>query len=276
MVSGRVVRRNVVTEILEPVEDAYVWVHALEEVAGERHDYLLPGSWRRKTDASGTFEVTGLPEWVYSISANGWVDDRELRSRKVQLQVASDDRIEDVELRLDDLRPVSIAVRSGGVAVSGAQTFVLFPAGTANPDSNSYTDGSGVASHWLPMEAEIVDVVVRAEGLGMIGWRFEVRDGEPLEVDLTADRGSLRVPRFQDDLDSRSALHFWDARLVTPGGASIRIGTLAAINDRGQIREDGDEAIVGDLTPGTYSYCPRDSACNTVDIVPWGESRVRE
>ena len=275
-VNGRVVRRNVESGLLEPVPGARVWVWAVPEVAGERHDHRLPGSWRRKTDASGTFEITGLREWEYSISAETWVDDRELKSRELQLHVASDDRIEDLELLLDDLRPVSIVVRSGGVPVSGAQTFVLFPAGTPNVESGEYTDGSGVASLWLPMGAEVIDVVVRAEGLGMIGWRFEVRDGEPLGVDLTADRGSLRVPRFQDGLDSRGALYFRDARLITPGGASIRIGTLAAVNDRGQIREDGDEAIVRDLTPGTYSYCPRDNACNTVDIVPWGESRVRE
>lgn len=276
VVSGRVVGRNVETGVFEPVEGAYVWVHALEEVLGERLGHLLPRSWRRKTDNSGAFEVTGLPEWTYGISAQTWVDDRELRSRELQLQVASDDRIEDVELRLDDRRPVSIVARSNGVPVSGAQTFVLFPAGTASPDSNSYTDGSGVASHWLPMEAEVIDVVVRAEGLGMVGWRFDLRDGEPLEVDLTPDHGSLRVPRWQDDLDSRGALHFWDARLITPGGASIRIATLAAVNDRGQIREEGEEAIVKDLTPGSYSYCPRDSACTTVSIVPWAESRVRE
>ena len=265
VVSGRVVRRNVETRVLEPVEGAYVWVHALEEVAGEQLDYLLPRSWRRKTDDSGTFEVTGLPEWEYSIYAQTWVDDRELRSRELQLQVASDERIEDLDLLLDDLRPVSIVVRSGGVPVAGAQTFVLFPAGTPNVESGEYTDGSGVASHWLPMEAEVIDVVVRLEGLGMIGWRFEVRDEASLEVEMSPDRGALRVP------DS------WDAWLVTPGGVSVKVGrTLAAVNNRGQIRTDGDEFVVRDLAPGTYSYCLPDGVCSTVDVVPWAESRVRE
>lgn len=262
---GRVVRRNVETGVLEPVEGAYVWVHALEEVAGEQLDYLLPRSWRRKTDASGTFEITGLPEWEYSISAQTWVDDRELRSRELQLQILDDDRIEDLELRLVDLRPVPIVVRSGGVPVSGVQTFVLFPAGTGNVDSNSYTDGSGVASHWLPMEAETVDVVVRLEGLGMNGWRFDVREGAQIEIALSPDRGALRVPES------------WDAWLVTPGGASIKVGrALAAINDRGQIRVDGDEFVVRDLAPGTYSYCLPDAVCTRVEVVPWAESRVRE
>ena len=265
VVSGRVVRRNIETGVLEPIENAYVWLHALEEVAGEPLDYLLPRSWRRKTNASGTFEITGLPEWEYSISAETWVDDRELKSRELQLQVASDDRIEDLELLLDDLRPVSIVVRSGGVPVSGAQTFVLFPAGTPNVESGEYTDGSGVASLWLPMGAEVIDVVVRAEGLGMIGWRFEVRDEAPLEIEMSPDRGALRVPLS------------WDSWLVTPGGVSVRVGrTLAAVNDRGQIRTDGDEFVVRDLAPGTYSYCTEDGACSTVDIVPWAESRVRE
>ena len=193
------------------------------------------------------------------------MDDRELRSRELQLQVARDDRIEDLELRLDDQRPVSIVVRSGGVPVSGAQTFMLLPSGTTRVDSNHYTDGSGVASHWLPMEAEAVDVVVRLEGLGMIGWRFDVRDEVSLEVEMSADRGDLRVP----DL--------WDAWLVTPGGVSVKVGsTLAAVADRGQIQTDGDEFVVRDLAPGTYSYCSPDGACTRVDIVPWAESRVRE
>ena len=264
-VSGRVLRRNVESGLFEPVPGARVWVWAVAEVAGERHDHRLPGSWRRKTDASGTFEITGLPEWEYSISAETWVDDRDLKSRELQLHVASDDRIEDLELLLDDRRPVSIVVRSGGVPVSGAQTFVLFPAGTPSVESGEYTDGSGVASLWLPMGAEVIDVVVRAEGLGMIGWRFEVRDEAPLEVKMSPDRGDLRVPRS------------WDAWLVTPGGVSVKIGrTLAAINDRGQIQTDGDEFVVRDLAPGTYSYCLPGGVCSTVDVVPWAESRVRE
>ncbi len=264
-VSGRVVRRSVATGLLESVEGAYVWMEAIDEVAGERLDHLMPVSWHRKTDASGTFEITGLPEWEYSISAEGRIDDREIRSRELRLQVARDDRVEDLELLLDDLRPVSIVVRSGGVPVSGAQTFVHFPAGTRRVDSNGNTDGSGVAPHWLPMEAEIVDVVVRADGLGMVGWRFEIRDDAPIEVEMSPDRGALRVP------DS------WAAWLVTPGGALVDVGdTLAAIADRGQVRLDGDEFVVGDLAPGTYSYCLPEGVCTRVDVVPWAESRVRE
>ncbi len=139
------------------------------------------------------------------------------------------------------------------------------PAGTRRVDSNGNTDGSGVAPHWLPMEAEIVDVVVRADGLGMVGWRFEIRDDAPIEVEMSPDRGALRVP------DS------WAAWLVTPGGALVDVGdTLAAIADRGQVRLDGDEFVVGDLAPGTYSYCLPEGVCTRVDIVPWAESRVRE
>ena len=264
-VNGRVLRRNVESGLLEPVPGARVWVWAVAEVAGERHDHRLPGSWRRKTDASGRFEITGLPEWEYGISAETWVDDRELKSRELRLHVASADRIEDLELLLDNLRPVSIVVRSGGVPVSGAQMFVLFPAGTPNVESGEYTDDSGVASLWLPMGAEVIDVVVRREGLGMIGWRFEVRDEAPLEVKMSPDRGDLRVPGS------------WDAWLVTPGGVSVKIGrTLAAVNDRGQIRTDGDEFVVRDLAPGTYSYCSPNGVCSRVEVVPWAESRVRE
>ena len=102
------------------------------------------------------------------------------------------------------------------------------------------------------------------------------RGGEPLGLELAPERGSLRVPRWQDGSGSRNASFFHDARLVTPGGATIRVGTLAAVNDRGQVQEDGDEGIVRDLAPGTYSYCPKDGACSRVEVVPWGESRVRE
>lgn len=269
-ISGRVVRRGVESGLLESVAGARVWVWAAGEVAGEQQDPLQPGSWRGRTDASGAFEVTGLPEWNYSIHAEAYVDERELQSAPLKVQLRDDERIEDVELRLADQRLVTVVVRSGGVPVAGAQTFVLHSPGSGGVLANSYSDGAGEATHYLSMDAEYVDVVVRAEGFGMNGWRFDVRDGAPVEVDLTVDRGSLRLPQWRD------GVYFRDARLYTPGGASIRIGTLAALNDRGQIQKDGDEAIVNDLAPGTYTYCPKDDACTRIDILPWAESRVRE
>lgn len=269
-ISGRVVRRGVESGLLESVAGARVWVWAAGEVAGEQQDPLQPGSWRGRTDASGAFEVTGLPEWNYSIHAEAYVDERELQSAPLKVQLRDDERIEDVELRLADQRLVTVVVRSGGVPVAGAQTFVLHSPGSGGVLANSYSDGAGEATHYLSMDAEYVDVVVRAEGFGMNGWRFDVRDAAPVEVDLTVDRGSLRLPQWRD------GVYFRDARLYTPGGASIRIGTLAALNDRGQIQKDGDEAIVNDLVPGTYTYCPKDDACTRIDILPWAESRVRE
>ncbi len=263
VVGGRVVRRMVESGALEPVEGARVWIYAVAEVAGERHNFRLPNEWRRRTDADGAFEVTGLPEWEYSIHAESYLDERELQSRSLRVQVVGDDRIDDLELLLAEQQTVTVSVRSGGVPVAGAQTFVLHPAGSGSAATHRYTGGSGTADHDLPMEAEFVDVVVRAEGLGMNGWRFDIRDGGPIEIDLSPDRGTLRVPCIF-------------GLLVTPSGVAIEIRTLAAINDRGQIRTDGDETVVKDLAPGTYSYCPRDSACSNVDVVPWAESRVRE
>lgn len=275
-ISGRVVRGNVESGLLEPVAGARVWVWAAGEVAGEEQDPLQPRSWRSRTDASGAFEVTGLPEWSYSVHAEAYVDERELQSPPLRLDLQGDEQVEDVELRLADQRRVTVVVRSGGVPVDGAQTFVLYPVGSGTAVASGYSGGAGEATHHLPLEAETVGVVVRATGHGMVGWRFEIREGEPLGLELAPERGSLRVPRWQDGSGSRNASFFHDARLVTPGGATIRVGTLASVNDRGQVQEDGDEGIVRDLAPGTYSYCPKDSACTRVEVVPWGESRVRE
>jgi hypothetical protein len=275
-ISGRVARRNVESGLLEPVAEARVWVWAAGEVAGEQQDPLQPRGWRSRTDASGAFEVIGLPEWTYSIHAEAYVDERELQSAPLHVELHGDESVEDVELGLADQRRVTVVVRSRGVSVNGAQTFVLHPVGSANAVASSYSGGAGEATHNLLLEAETVGVVVRAAGHGMVGWRFEIREGEPLVVELAPERGSLRVPRWQDGPGSRTASFFLDAQLVTPGGATIRIGTLAAVNDRGQVQEDGDEGIVRDLAPGTYSYCPKDRACSRVEVVPWGESRVRE
>ena len=274
-ISGRVVRRNVEGGLLESVADARVWVWAADEVAGERHDHLQPRNWRSRTDASGAFEVTGLPEWSYSIHAEAYVDERELQSAPLRVELQGDEQVEDVELRLADQRRVTVVVRSGGVPVAGAQTFVLHPPGSGRTRANSYSDGAGEASHYLSMDTEYVDVVVRAEGLGMNGWRFDIRDGAPLQVEMSPVRGALRVPAPESD--PRNGAQLADAWIVTPGGASIRVfHTLRAINDRGQIQSDGDESIVRDLAPGTYSYCLPGSACTRVEVVPWGESRVRD
>ncbi len=263
-VSGRVVRRSAGSGVLEPIAGARVWVHATGEVAGKRHDQLLPSSWRRRTDATGAFEVTGLPEWEYTIYAESYIDEREVQSRPLHVRMIGEDRIDDLELKLAEQKLVTVVVRSGGVPLAGAQTFVLHPAGSGRTRANSHTGGAGTADHYLPPDVEVVDVVVRAGEIGMNGWSHDVRDGTPVEIDLSTDRGSLRVP------DSRDAL------LVTPGGATIRIGTLLAVNNKGHVRTDGDEYVVTDLAPGTYSYCPANGACTRVEVLPWAESRVRD
>ena len=185
---------------------------------------------------------------------------------------------------------MTVIVRSGGVPVPGAQIFVLYPPGTARVEGGGYTRGAGEATDYVPLEAESVDVVVRIEGLGMNGWRFDVRDGAPIEIDLTAARGSLRIPYRlgrkvfvvrqvegqQVKVPAAPLSVHGNSRLVTPGGAWIRMATLGGINNRGQIQNDGDELVVRALAPGTYSYCPEDGVCSAVDVVPWAESRVRE
>ena len=263
-VTGRVVRRSAGSGVLEPIAGARVWVHAAGEVAGKRHDQLLPSSWRQRTDADGAFEVTGLPEWEYTIYAESYIDEREVQSRPLRVRMIGQDRIDDLELELADQKLITVVVRSGGVPLAGTQTFVLHPAGSGRTRANSHTRGAGTADHYLPPDVEVVDVVVRAGEIGMNGWSHDVRDGTPIEIDLSTDRGSLRVPNP------------WDALLVTPGGATIRIGTLLAVNNKGQVQADGDEYVVTDLAPGTWSYCPPDGACSTVDVFPWAESRVRE
>lgn len=263
-VTGRVVRRSAGSGVLEPIADARVWVHAAGEVAGKRHDQLLPSGWRRRTDADGTFEVTGLPEWEYTIYAESYIDEREVQSRPLHVRMIGQDRIEDLELELAEQKLITVVVRSGGVPLAGAQTFVLHPAGSGRTRANSHTRGAGTADHFLPPDVEVVDVVVRAGEIGMNGWSHDVRDGTPVEIDLSTDRGSLRVPNSRDAL------------LVAPGGATIRIGTLLAVNNKGHVRRDGDEYVVTDLAPGTYSYCLPDGACRTADVFPWAESRVRE
>ena len=263
-VTGRVVRRSAGSGVLEPIADARVWVNAAGEVAGKRHDQLLPSSWRRRTDATGAFEVTGLPEWEYTIYAESYIDEREVQSRPLHVRMIGEDRIDDLELELAEQKLIAVVVRSGGAPLAGAQTFVLHPPGSGLARANSYTGGAGTADHYLPPDVEVVDVVVRAGGIGMNGWSHDVRDGTPVAIDLSTDRGSLRVPNS------------WDALLVMPGGATIRIATLLAVNNRGHVRRDGDEYVVTDLAPGTYSYCPANGACTRVDILPWGESRVRD
>ncbi len=263
-VGGRVVRVDLVNGTVEPVADVRVRVSAVLEADGEQRAPELPSSWLRRTDALGRFEITGLTEGEYRASAEAWLDERVLESPAQRFRVAGNDPIEDLELRLNDQRRVTVVVRSGGVPVAGAQTFILHPAGTTRVRSNGTTRGDGTVPHWLPLEAEVVDVVVRAEGFGMSGWRFDVSDGAPIEIEMSPDRGSLRVPNY------------WNAWLVTPVGASIRMSSLVATDNKGRVRRDGDEYVVTDLAPGTYSYCTEDGACSTVDVVPWAESRVRE
>ena len=142
-----------------------------------------------------------------------------------------------------------------------AQPFVRDP-GTGLHGGNGRTDGWGKAAHWLTGETTAVDVVARADGLGIGGWRFDVKDGAPTVVEMLPERGALRVPDR------------WQAVLVSPGGVSIPVFILAGINDYGQVQTDGDEYVIRDLAPGTWQWCSAPGACSTIDVLPWAESTV--
>lgn len=262
-VSGRVSWRHAETGDIEPVEGAFVWVMSEVPFVGDANDVLPPRHWRRATDAMGRFEIGGLPDGEYVVWADAWLKERKYESRKDRFLVTGRDPVDSLDLRLEHQRPFTVVVRSGGVPVAGAQTFVYVPGNDRGVHSNRRTDGAGTAEHSLE-DATEVDVVVRAEGLGMVGWRLDVRDDAPVMVEMLPDRGTLRVPNR------------WQASLVTPGGVSIPVFVLEGINDYGQVLAENDEFVIRDLAPGTWMWCPSPGLCSAADVLPWAETSISQ
>lgn len=262
-VSGRVSWRHAETGAIEPVGGAFVWVMSESAFAGGADDVLPPRQWRRATDARGWFEIGGLPDGPYVVWADAWLGERKYESREDRFLVTGRDPADSLDLRLEHRRPFTVVVRSGGVPVAGAQTFVYVPGNDRGVHSNRRTDGAGTAEHALE-DATEVDVVVRAEGLGMVGWRLDVRDGVPVTIEMLPDRGALRVP------------HRWQASLVTPGGVSIPVFVLEGIRDYGQVLAEDDEFVIRDLAPGTWMWCPSPGLCSAADVLPWAETNISQ
>ncbi len=260
-VLGRVSWRNAETGAFEPVEGASVWVSPEPRAAADEEQALLAQDWRRATDDMGRFEIRGLFEGTYRIHALASMGGREYRSREDRFQVSDRESLDELRLVLEHQRRLTVVVRSGGLPVSGAQTFVRDP-GTGLYGRNGDTDGWGKATHRLTAETTAVDVVVRADGLGMVGWRFDVKDGAPAVVEMRPDRGRLRVPDT------------WQAVLISPAGVAIPVFVLAAINDNGQVQTAGDEYVIRDLAPGTWQWCSAPGACRAGDVLPWAETSI--
>lgn len=260
-VSGLVSWRHAETGAVEPVEGAFVWVMSESPFVGDVDDVLPPRQWRRATDAGGRFEIGGLPDGEYAVWADAWLGERKYESRRGRFLVTGRDSVGSLDLRLEQRQPFTVVVRSAGVPVAGAQTFVYVPGNDRGVHSNRRTDGAGMAEHSL-QEATEIDVVVRAEGLGMVGWRFDVRDGAPVTIEMLPDRGTLRVPST------------WQASLVTPDGVSIPVFVLEGINDYGQVLEEDGEFVIRDLAPGTWTWCPPPGACIAAEVLPWAETGV--
>lgn len=262
-VSGRVSWRHAETGAVEPVEGAFVWVMSESPFVGGPDDVLPPRQWRRATDAWGRFEIGGLPDGQYAVWADAWLGERNHESPEYRFAVTGGDPVDSLDLRLERRKPFTVVVGSSGVPVAGAQTFVYVPGNDRGVHSNRRTDGAGTAEHSLQEAAE-VDVVVRAEGLGMVGWRFDVRDGASVTIEMAPERGTLRVP------------HRWQASLVTPGGVSIPVFVLEGINDYGQVLEEEDEFVIRELAPGTWMWCPSPGPCSAAEVLPWAETSISQ
>ena len=261
--SGQVSWRRLESGAVEPVEGAYVMVRPESPWVGVEDDVLPPLHWTRLTDSLGRFEFSRLPEGVHFVQAVARLGEREHRSSEVRFRVTGRDSVEDLDLRLEPRQKLTVAVHSGGVPLAGAQTFVGVPASDSSLPSRRRTDGSGSAEHWLGATA-IADVVVRAEGLGMVGWRFDVEAGAPVTIEMLPDRGTLRVPNGRL------------ASLVTPGGVSIPVWVLEAMGDHGQVQSDDDDFVIRDLAPGTWTWCSSPGVCSAADVLPWAATSISE
>jgi len=262
-VRGRVLARPGPDGAVKPVAGAWVRARRVDRESEPEQNLPGPEWWTTAADSEGAFEMVGFPDGRFEVEAEATVDGRPARGT-TRFTVLGDESVDRVEVWLEEELTVQVSVHSGGAPVAAAQVFAL-ASGSARVVGVGYSGGSGLADLEIPLRASPVDLMIRAEGLGMNGRRVEFRDNAPVEIGLLPERGSLRLP-----VSGRGSL-------VSPSGVSIRVDTLYGVNDQaGQVKSDGDEWIVTDLAPGTWRYCPQNAPCQAVQIVPWTESSVPE
>ncbi len=261
-IEGQVFRISPTTGVSDLVSGANVSVMVPADDQGKERDALRPERWQATSGTDGKFSIPGVPEGNYQVRATARVEGRELRSPWLAARVSKSGEMTAVDLHLEEQKRITLAVFSSGVPVDSAQVLAK-PIGPDRAISGGKTREDGTTELWLPPAAQLVDVVVRRRGMGMVAWRFDLDIG-PIEIELPDLRGSLRAP-----VTSSGAI-------ISPGGVQWDTAHLLAIDGAWQIRVEGSEYVVGELAPGRWMYCLSGDDCRHVDVTPWSESRVSQ
>lgn len=259
-IEGRVFRYSSTTGVHEPVPGAHVSVRVPTGEL-EQRDPRLPASWQATSDAEGRFSIAGIPDGNIEVRATARAGSGELRSPWLVASVSKSAEMTEADLHMEEQERVSLSVLSpGGLPIDGAQVFAR-PVGAYRAAVGGKTRADGTVDLWLPSGVPQLEVVVRKQGMGMVGWRFNLEQG-PLEIVLPDLRGSLRAPVTSG------------GTLTSPGGVRWDTASLRAINGVWQINVEDNEYVIGALAPGTWTYCLSERDCEQVDVTPWSESRV--
>jgi len=206
---------------------------------------LLSSSGRamvRASDSDGTFRFRGVEPGSAHLQAND-VRTHDY-SKQTDVTIPDEGGIENVELRLESVRPLKGVVRSGGDVVVGAVVHGYAFLGGSARQEQAITDLQGGFSVDVPNSATEIVITVAAPGRTLESFSVPTNQ-DSIDLDLASRGGTLRVRwasgalplqfTFNDHLLASTDVFVW-AR-----GQRARI-------------DDGDGEIPN-VAPGRYRFC---------------------
>jgi hypothetical protein len=239
VVPDHVLAGTVVNEDEIPVADA--WVSCVGFELGVRGDRQTT-----RSDADGRFELRGLSQGAYLISA----ESRGAKSEEQILELDPDDPPEDLRLVLiDDGMVEGRVVDASGAGVAGATLFRFAPgAGSQTPVA---TDVDGWFKLEVPRSVSEMVVNVLAPGHSFLMRRIATADtSSHVNLVLGSHSGTLLIQPAQQELAPRGLI----VTLIGSDGLSFET-VLAQLSWQTGAGANQGQLTIPMMEPGPYELC---------------------
>jgi len=206
-------------------------------------------------DADGTFRLRAVAPGSINLRAR---DRRTAEaSAPLELRIAADEKLENIELRVDPLHTVTGRVTSNGTPVPGARINAYAIASGHGEQRTAISDVDGVFKLQLAAIAKDALFIIAAPGRTLHSMRAMI-DDRPIAIDVAPAGGTV-------ELIASSPY-----RLMRDGVLLPDVELYSWIEAHGIAVTGGERLTIPDLAPGHYAACTRGGKCTEGDLAPRG------